>query len=69
MRPKCRNPFYERKEEKGRTERRRKDGTERRRKERKEGKCEEEKRKMVLNVMRTHSLQSAEGRRMYNFRN
>ena len=26
MRPKCRNPFYERKEEKGRTERRRKGG-------------------------------------------
>lgn len=54
---------------KERTERRRKDETERRRKERKEGKGEEKKRKMVLNVMRTHSLQSAEGRRMYNFRN
>ena len=37
------------------------------RNERKEN--ERRKRKMVLNVMRTHSLQSAEGRRMYNFRN
>ena len=35
--------------------------------ERKEN--ERRKRKLVLNVMRTHSLQSAEGRRMYNFRN